>query len=94
MKPHSAPRKPIFHEISRGIGEVGIALEWHSRGQGFESPMLQKYLGRACKAGSPDGFRRMRSILSAATLEMLSFQGFFYFLGDFWDSSSLLNNYL
>lgn len=26
----------------RGIGEVGIALEWHSRGQGFESPMLHQ----------------------------------------------------
>ena len=25
---------------SWGIGEVGIASEWHSEGQGFESPML------------------------------------------------------
>ena len=25
-----------------GYGEVGIALEWHSRGQGFESPYLHQ----------------------------------------------------
>lgn len=25
-----------------GIGEVGIALDWQSRGQGFESPILHQ----------------------------------------------------
>ena len=27
---------------SWGIGEVGIALDWQSRGQGFESPILHQ----------------------------------------------------
>lgn len=31
-----------YNECVGGIGEVGIALEWHSRGQGFESPMLHE----------------------------------------------------
>ena len=46
----------------RGIGEVGIALEWHSRGQGFESPMLHQYPGRDYPKGDHTkcgGFLRM-----------------------------------
>ena len=38
-------RKMWYDHIVRGIGEVGIALEWHSRGQGFESPMLHCTMG-------------------------------------------------
>ena len=27
---------------SRGISAVGSAFEWHSKGQGFDSPMLHQ----------------------------------------------------
>ena len=32
----------ISHIVFRGYSSVGRALEWHSRGQGFESPYLHQ----------------------------------------------------
>jgi hypothetical protein len=35
----------IFYDINpvRGHSSVGRALEWHSRGQGFDSPWLHHF---------------------------------------------------
>ena len=37
---------------SRGISAVGSAFEWHSKGQGFDSPMLHQSKNPAIKPAS------------------------------------------
>ena len=38
--------KPYTFEHRWGISSVGRAFEWHSKGQGFESPILHSYYTR------------------------------------------------
>ena len=42
--PRSLLRGTSKSNILRGCGAVGSVLEWHSRGQGFESPQLHQPL--------------------------------------------------
>jgi hypothetical protein len=47
LAPHRSTRRLLACQVDRwGCSSVGRALEWHSRGQGFDSPQLHAGLAR------------------------------------------------
>ena len=48
---HQFRTRPSRHRVLWGHSSVGRALEWHSRGQGFDSPWLHQIsVGKVCHA--------------------------------------------